>query len=138
MVVAAVIFVVVAGLIAWSIVRYRDRGGPARSLPRSTRTSSSRSSGSPIPTVIVAVLFFLSMDRLERSTTRSRTEASPIAVEAFQWGWRFTYEEDDVTLESLPDEPAELVVPVGEPVVFMLESHDVIHSFYIPRLLDEA
>jgi cytochrome c oxidase subunit 2 len=57
-----------------------------------------------------------------------------VAVEGFQWGWLFTYD-DGVTIQSLPDEPAELVLPVGEPIAFTLESPDVIHSFYVPRLL---
>ncbi|MGH2755589.1 MAG: cytochrome c oxidase subunit II, partial [Actinomycetota bacterium] len=57
-----------------------------------------------------------------------------VTVEGFQWGWRFAYD-SGVTLESLPDSPADVVLPLGEPIAFRLESPDVIHSFYIPRLL---
>jgi cytochrome c oxidase subunit II len=134
-IVAAVIFVIVAGLIAWSIVRYRDRDGSGEEPPQVHTNLKLEILWFAIPTVIVAVLFFLSMDRLGAVNDEDAEPKVTIAVEGFQWGWRFDYEEDAVTLESLPAEPAELVVPVDQPVVFILESEDVIHSFYIPRLL---
>lgn len=133
-IVAAIIFVVVAGLIAWSIVRYRDRDGSGEEPPQVHTNLKLEILWFAIPTVIVAVLFFLSMDRLSAVNDEEPEPGVTVSVEGFQWGWRFTYD-DGVTIESLPDEPAELVLPAGESIAFELESTDVIHSFYIPRLL---
>jgi cytochrome c oxidase subunit 2 len=133
MIVAAVIFVVVAGLIGWSIVRYRDREG-SEEPPQVHTNLGLEITWFAIPTVIVVVLFFLSIDRLDTVNEAAPDPSVTVSVEGFQWGWLFTYD-SGVTIQSLPDEPAEIVLPVGEPVAFMLESTDVIHSFYIPRLL---
>ena len=133
MVVAAVIFVVVAGLIGWSIVRYRDRPGAAE--PPQTHTNLGLEiTWFAIPTVIVVVLFLLSMGRLNDVNEEEPAPAVTVTVTGFQWGWRFAYD-GGAELRSLPDEPAEIVLPVDEPVAFMLESRDVIHSFYVPKLL---
>jgi cytochrome c oxidase subunit 2 len=134
MVVAAIIFVVVAGLIAWSIIRYRDRDGSPEEPPQVHTNLALEITWFAIPTVIVVVLFFLSLDRLNTVNEESPAPGVTVSVEAFQWGWLFTYD-NGVTVQSLPDDPAELVLPVDEPVAFLLESSDVIHSFYIPRLL---
>jgi cytochrome c oxidase subunit 2 len=133
MIVAAVIFVVVAGLIAWSIVRYRDRGG-SEEPPQIHTNLGLEITWFAVPTVIVVVLFLLSMDRLNAVNEEDPDPGVTVAVEGFQWGWEFTYD-NGVVIRSLPDDPAEVVLPVGEPVAFTLESPDVIHSFYIPRLL---
>ncbi|HEY0255741.1 MAG TPA: cytochrome c oxidase subunit II [Kofleriaceae bacterium] len=52
-------------------------------------------------------------------------DAMPIYVTAKQWMWEFAY----------PDGPTSadvLVVPVGKPIVLIMSSRDVIHSFYVP------
>jgi cytochrome c oxidase subunit 2 len=58
-----------------------------------------------------------------------------IGVEAFQWGWRFTYEDDDVSVISRPDDPAAISVPVDQPITFVITANDVVHSFYITEFL---
>ncbi|MGH2754899.1 MAG: cytochrome c oxidase subunit II transmembrane domain-containing protein, partial [Actinomycetota bacterium] len=64
MIVAAVIFVIVASLIAWSIVRFRDK--PSAAPPPQTHTNFALEIvWFAIPTAIVVVLFLLSMGRLD-------------------------------------------------------------------------
>jgi cytochrome c oxidase subunit 2 len=75
-------------------------------------------------------------------------------VLAFRFGWTFTYKEPGtfdeqtatyqdtgVTISSSPASPSsdqprdpaqDIVLPVGEPVLFRLNAADVIHSFYVP------
>jgi cytochrome c oxidase subunit 2 len=56
-------------------------------------------------------------------------------VTAFRWQWRFVYPDAGVTVTGAPDEPAEMVVPVGEPIRIVLSSADVNHAFYVPQFL---
>lgn len=131
---AAVIFVLVAGLIAWSILRYRARPGD-NDLPDQFHSNVKLEIlWFAIPTVIVIGLFVSSAVVLDRVNDESG-EPTIIGVEGFQWGWRFTYEDEDVSVISSPGNPAAISVPVGEPVTFVITARDVVHSFYIKEFL---
>ncbi|EMA01950.1 cytochrome c oxidase subunit 2 [Haloarcula vallismortis] len=51
-----------------------------------------------------------------------------IDVLAYQWGWEFSYTDVNVTTEE------RLVIPADENVTFRLQTTDVIHAIYIPKL----
>lgn len=54
-----------------------------------------------------------------------------ISVEGLRWWWRVTYQDENGrAIESAN----ELRLPAGAPVEIALTSHDVIHSFWIPKL----
>ncbi len=78
-----------------------------------------------IPTIIVLFLAAVSIGPLNFLWHPPPGENLAVKVEAFQWGWDFTYPEGFKTLN-------ELRVPAGKPVVLQVTSRDVIHSFYIP------
>jgi cytochrome c oxidase subunit 2 len=132
-IIAAVIFTIVAGLIAFSIIRFRKRPDDD-ALPGQFHTNTKLEIlWFAIPQLIVIGLFIGSVFVLnDVDQVRDETDVT-IEVTAFQWGWRFAYEGHDVSIASLPDGPAEIVVPVGQTVAFDLESEDVIHSFYVPE-----
>lgn len=52
-------------------------------------------------------------------------DAYEIKASAFKWGWNFEYANGAVS-------PAELHVPAGKPVKLIMQSRDVIHSFFVP------
>lgn len=137
-VVAAAIFVLVTGLIGWSIIRYRARATDEGEPPQIHTNVKLEVTWFAIPTVIVVVLFILStgvlgdLDNDDNLTAGGRELV--VEVDSFQWGWRFDYG-DGVVIESLPEAPAEIRLPVGRPVTFELTSADVVHSFYVPRFL---
>ena len=59
-----------------------------------------------------------------------------IRVEGFQWQWTFLYLQEGIFVAGKTlVRPAEMVVPVDEPVKITLTSRDVIHSFFVPDLL---
>lgn len=129
---AAVVFVVVASLIGWSIVRYRRKDGD-EALPEQFRDNVKLEIlWFAIPQLLVIGLFVGSVVALNEVDDESGDPTVTVEVDAFQWGWRFTYPEHDVVVVSLPDEPAEIVIPVDEEVTFVLRSEDVVHSFYVP------
>ncbi|HSM37702.1 MAG TPA: cytochrome c oxidase subunit II [Candidatus Limnocylindrales bacterium] len=134
LVVAAGVFVIVAGLIGWSILRYRDTGDgrePAQTQPN-TRLELIWWA---IPTLLVIILFILTAQVLGRVDERTDDPAVTVDVTGFQWQWQFAYSGSDLVLTGLPDEPPLMVLPVGERVAFNLDSPDVIHSFWVPQFL---
>lgn len=88
--------------------------------------------GMVIPTVVLAGLLVYGLALLPRMLAPAPRGSLQVAVEGRQWWWRVRY------LPPAGGEPIELAneirLPKGEPVEFLLESHDVIHSFWIPAL----
>ncbi|HEY5112076.1 MAG TPA: cytochrome c oxidase subunit II, partial [Acidimicrobiales bacterium] len=54
-----------------------------------------------------------------------------IDVNAFQWGWKFTYPGENVVVIGQTTQNPEMVMPVNENVHINLTSSDVVHSFYV-------
>jgi cytochrome c oxidase subunit 2 len=132
--VAAFIVVLVAGLIAWSIVRYRDRG-EARLPPQRADNGRLELTWWAIPTLVVVALFVYTTNVLSQVDAPPPGDAVQVEVEGFQWQWRFTYPDSGVTVTGLPAAPPEITLPVGRAITFHLSSPDVVHSFYVPRFL---
>ncbi|PZR62051.1 MAG: cytochrome c oxidase subunit II [Chloroflexi bacterium] len=132
---AGVVFVVVAALIGWSVIRYRGQAGDASLPPQTHGNLILEVVWWALPTLLVIGLFVISAQVLNATDKRSPSGAVRVRVEGFQWQWRFTYLDSGVQLVGLPDRPPQLVLPVGEQISFELVSADVIHSFYIPHFL---
>ncbi len=131
---AVVVFVIVAGLIGWSVVRYRatpDNGAPATfqtNVPLEVVWWA-------LPTLLVVGLFVVSAQVLANVDRRGDGGALTVNVEGFQWQWRFSYPENGVTIIGHVDAPPEITLPVGRQITFVITSPDVIHSFYVPEFL---
>jgi cytochrome c oxidase subunit 2 len=125
-------------LITFAVLRYRR---PRRAdqladdMPRQTHGSTRLEvAWTAIPIAIILVLFALTMGALGRIDARSPGSVT-VQVDAFRWQWRFDYPGTGVSVVGGPDTPAELIVPAGEPIHFVLTSSDVDHSFYVPQFL---
>lgn len=129
---AIVIFVLVEGLLVWSILRYRRRDDR---LPAQTHGNTYLEvTWTVVPSIVVLAVFLLSMRTLGTVDARSPDPQVRVAVTGRQWFWDFAYEGKGVSISGAGQTP-ELVLPVGERVRFDLRSADVIHSFYIPTFL---
>ncbi|HVL64869.1 MAG TPA: cytochrome c oxidase subunit II [Actinomycetota bacterium] len=137
-VIAAIVFIVTAGLILWSMLRYRRKRADD-ALPRQTHTNVALEVvWFAIPQLIVVGLFVLSVQTLGRvDEPPAEAGAAPLVVEVegFQWGWRFSFPDAGVTVTGIAQDDPVVVLPVDVPIVFELASRDVIHSFYVPRFL---
>ncbi len=133
-----VIFVLVFGLIVYSMIRYRRRSDdevPAQiryNLPIEALYTFA-------PVIIVAVFFFHTVTSQNNVLERVDNPDHTIEVVGSKWQWAFNYLDEDATQGEdvfdfgTPQEPAELWLPVDESVRFDLKSPDVIHSFWIPE-----
>ena len=59
--------------------------------------------------------------------------ALEVTVTGHQWWWEFEYQDADGSGRFI-NTSNELIVPVGRPVNLLLNSDDVIHSFWVPKL----
>ncbi|WP_218573017.1 cytochrome c oxidase subunit II [Pseudomonas sp. gcc21] len=86
--------------------------------------------GLVLPGVSLAVVlaFGLPIGRAMLPLPLEQGEPVRLNVMAQQWRWDVSYPDSDIVLED------RLVVPAGVPVDVHLNSADVIHSFWVPRL----
>ncbi len=132
--IAAGVFLVTAGLIAWSIIRYRAKPGDDDLPEQFHQNLKLEVTWFAIPQILVVVLFVLSAFALNEVNEESPEPDAVVDVTGFQWGWRFTYDGSGKEVVGTPQEPAKVLVPVGN-VSFVLTSADVVHSFYVPDFL---
>jgi cytochrome c oxidase subunit 2 len=84
-----------------------------------------------VPVLLVAAIFGVSVWLSERISDETDDATLVVEVEAFRWGWRFTYPNGHEIVGVREDEPT-LVLPVDRTTSLALRSDDVIHSFFVP------
>jgi len=130
---AAPVVIGVYAAMVWCIARYRKRDDAPP--PQTTGKNRSLTMFFVIPTVIVALLFPFGEATL-MAVEQTETPQVKIQVEGFQWEWTFLYLNEGIFVSGKTlVRPAEMVLPVDEPVQITLTSRDVIHSFFIPAML---
>ena len=128
------LFILVEGLILWSVIRYRRRKGDDE-LPAQTHGNNMLEvTWTVLPTILVLVLFVFSWQTLNKVDAQSNPELT-VDVTGFQWQWTFAYPQYDLSYTGIGDQGPVLVMPVDEVVHIRLHSNDVIHSFYVPDFL---
>jgi len=88
--------------------------------------------GLAFPVVVLSALLVYGLSLTSDLTEAPRGGEMRIRVSGEMWWWRVSYL-DGAGREVL-QEANELHIPVGRPVLLELESPDVIHSFWVPRL----
>jgi cytochrome c oxidase subunit 2 len=63
--------------------------------------------------------------------TANPTASAVVDINAFQWGWRFTYPGHHFSIVGQTTQSPEMVIPQGENVRIWLTSSDVVHGFYV-------
>lgn len=133
---AAVVFFVVVALLTWSVLRYRGRPGRNAALPAQVHGNLGLEVvWWALPTALVAVLVVLTAVVLSDVDAGTDDPALTLAVDGFQWGWRFTYQEAGVVVAGTAADPPTVYLPVDEPIAFVVTSEDVVHSFNVPAFL---
>lgn len=120
------VFVIVEGLLIWSIIRFRRRptdGIPVQ-LHGNLPIELAWTIAPAILVLVIAVLTFRTQAVLDRAPENPLT----VTVVGHQWWWEFQYPEGNVITAN------ELHIPANRDVVLNLRSADVIHSFWAPRL----
>lgn len=88
--------------------------------------------GLAFPVVVLSALLIYGLSLTSHLSDEPAPGEMRIRVTGEMWWWRVAYL-DGQGREVFQD-ANEVHIPVGRPVVFELESADVIHSFWVPRL----
>jgi cytochrome c oxidase subunit 2 len=124
--VAVAIFVLVQGGIIYSIVRFRRRSDDE--VPAQTHGNTRLEIGwTIVPAAILAVITVPTIATV-LDLDDHPPDAMQVEVYGAQWWWEYEYDNGVVTAN-------ELHVPTGREVTLVMTSRDVIHSYWIPKLV---
>ena len=123
--IAVVIFFLVEGALVFTLLKFRRKPG----------REASQFHGNTKLEVILTVIPSLILAGLAVPTVRTIFDAAAepsnalnVVVDAKQFWWEYTYPDLDLVTAN------ELHIPVDQAIYISVESSDVIHSFWIPRL----
>lgn len=125
-------------LIMWALLAWtasRRRGNLAEHEPVEIGGGQDwiLTGGFAIPFVVLATVFVLGLRSLMAFPVEDGHHLRPdIRVVGHQWWWEIQYLEGGVDRHF--ETANEIHIPAGRPVNIELESFDVIHSFWVPRL----
>ena len=88
--------------------------------------------GVAAPVTVLSILFFVTLGTLRGIPGTVGEPDLEIDVVGHQWWWEVKYLDPD--LQQRFSTANEIHIPVGKQVLINLESADVIHSFWVPRL----
>ncbi len=133
--IAAVVFVIVEGLLIVTIIRFRATGSSREITAVGER---SELLWTVLPAMTLVVLFAITVTILHFLTTQDATwrglsssssnQVLNVHVVAHQWWWEIEYPDLKIVTAN------EMHIPVGVLANLSVESADVIHSFWIPQL----
>ena len=140
--IAVAIFLVVEGLIIWTVIRYRRKPGDVALPPQTHGNNVAEFVWTVVPTIIVILMFIVSWQTLNSVDVNTPTAQTKIRAVAGQFQWTFEYldQNDKVVyteFQSLVAKGGGMYVPAGRTVQLQLfvSPKDVIHAFYVPQFL---
>jgi cytochrome c oxidase subunit II len=133
--VAVAIFLLVEGLIIWTVLRYRRKPGQTELPAQVHGNNALEVIWTIVPTIIVGILFLLTWNALNHVDSVAAQTDIRIRAVAQRFQWSFEYLSPDGQTVVFKQIAPEMVVPAGETVHLTLHSPDVIHAFYVPQFL---
>ena len=137
---AIVVLILVSAVLIYSLVRFRRRSEDdpiPQQVHGNTRLEIAWSIAPAALLLGLAVPIVMGIVSLGGAPGE---DAFPVTAIGHQWVWEFQYpsltdaDGDPLVVIGTPGDPPELHVPVGREIGFTLESTDVIHSFWVPKL----
>jgi cytochrome c oxidase subunit 2 len=135
LVVAAAIFLVVSGLLAYCVVKFRKRADDNGREPAQVYGSNQVELAWTVIPILIVMTLFLATARVIADIQNSERPGSPIEVVAIghQFWWEYRFPALNVVTAN------ELHIPVSDPANptathIRLLSADTDHSFWVPRL----
>lgn len=135
------VFVVVSGLLIYAIVKFRAKGAEEAGTAAAEAAAAKEDlppqfEGDPRLEIVLTIVPFILLVIMAIPTVNlnfalaADPEGDPLHVRVVghQWWWEFEYVDLGIITGN------ELRIPTGRPVVLHIETADVIHKFWVPRL----
>ena len=151
--IAAVVFVIVEGALVYSVYKFRaKKSAVAAQIHGNTRLEIGWTIAAALILVVLTVVTFVKLPSIINPPNSSAngflsasvTAPKPpngkkltVCVQGRQYIWRYTYGAQCVNNafnDKLPYSYQEMVVPANTTVVLVIQSTDVIHSWWVPSL----
>jgi cytochrome c oxidase subunit 2 len=152
--IAGVVFVVVEGALLYAVIKFRAKKHPvAHQVHGNTRLEIGWTAGAAGILVILTIVTFIMLPSILNapnsgsngySLSASLTPTRPpngktytICVTGRQFIWRYTYGagcNKDYYNKRLPYSYQEMVVPSNTTINLVIQSSDVIHAWWVPKL----
>ncbi|MBI4498402.1 MAG: cytochrome c oxidase subunit II [Chloroflexi bacterium] len=126
---AVVVFVVVEAALVYAVWRFRRQ--PRQGLPPQWHGNTRLEIAWTIaPALVLAVIAIPTVTTIfETQRVPTGADVLQIKVIAHQWWWEFQYPDQQIVTAN------EFHVPAGRQISLTLETADVIHSFWVPKLM---
>lgn len=128
------IFLVVTSVLAYTIIRFRQRPGDNEEPPQIYGSNQIELAWTVLPVLIVFVLILVTARTIaDVQNAKPPQSAVNVNIVGHQWWWEIRYPDLGIVTAN------ELHVPVSDeenrrPTFLLLQSADVAHSFWIPQL----
>lgn len=133
LVITGIAFVVTEAVLVWFLVKYRGR--PGRKARYSHGNATAEYIWTGVTAVVVVWIGFASAGGWHRikGHTSAPAGSTPLVISAKQFEWHITYPGKDGKIGTADDYTvrSQLHLVVNRPVAAVLESEDVIHSFFV-------
>ena len=133
--VTLIIFLIVASLLLYVLIRYRERPSGSEREPAQVYGSNQIELSWTVIPILIVVMLFLSTTRviLETEAAPKPSDALDVTVIGHQFWWEYRYPKLGVVTAN------ELHVPISDPAkptptYLSMSSADTDHSFWVPRL----
>jgi cytochrome c oxidase subunit II len=132
--VSTAVYVLTMAFLFWSIARARRRQRNGEVMDAGGEQRMTRGVSYSVGATVVILLIFLGFDLSVGRTLSPIPSKHPLTIEVtgHQWWWEAAYA--DTSAHERFTTANELHIPVGEPVLFLLQAQDVIHSMWVPNL----
>ena len=133
--ITGLIFLIVAGLLTYALIRYRHRNLLTYNEPTQIYGSNQIELAWTVIPALIVVMLFLTASRVILATQDARkpSDAVDVVVVGHQFWWEYRYPKLGIVTAN------ELHVPVSDPAhptptYLEMTSADLDHSFWVPRL----
>lgn len=131
--VAGIVGLIVFVVVAYILVRYRDRGQP---IPEQSHGKPALEIGLTILPALILIGVAIPTVGVVFDLAETDDTECVVNVTGQQWWWEMEYPEQDGCngIDELIVTSGQMVIPTNTNVLVRGTSRDVIHSFWIPRL----
>ncbi|SFS30050.1 cytochrome c oxidase subunit II [Marininema halotolerans] len=122
--------VVVAVIYIYVVIRFRERPGDTH-IPKQVEGSTVLEIvWTVIPIILLIILAVPTVSTTFQIEKRPAPSQHPVQINVtgYQYWWKFNYPQAGITTAN------EVHIPAGRPIEFVMQSHDVIHAFWVPSL----